>query len=110
MARTKDITPDTLKILLIGDAGTGKTRLAATFPEPHFVDLDGGMLSVRDSDVQYITVAERETTDPDFLAIYPKNAEKKAKQSMFLKAQDLIEHWANNLTADQTLVIDSLTF
>ena len=110
MARTKDISPKTLKILLIGDAGTKKTILASTFPDPHFVDLDGGMLSVRNKDVCYITIGEKPTTDPDFLAIYTKNAEKKASQSMFLKAQDLIEHWANTLTADQTLVIDSLTF
>jgi len=110
MARTKDITPHTLKILLIGDAGTKKTRLAATFPDPHFVDLDGGMLSVRDKDIMYITIGEKETVDPDFLAIYKLNAAKKAKQSMFLKAQDLIEYWANTLTANQTLVIDSLTF
>lgn len=110
MARTNAIEPTTLKILLIGDAGTKKTRLAATFPDPHFVDLDGGMLSCRDLDVHYVTIGEQVTVDPDFLAIYPKNAEKKAKQSMFLKAQDYIEHLANTLTKDQTLVIDSLTF
>jgi hypothetical protein len=110
MANTADLTPHTLKVLLVGDAGTKKTILASTFPDPHFVDLDGGMLSVRGKNVKYITIGEKETTDPDFLAIYKLNAEKKAKQSMFLKAQDLIEYWANTLTAQQTLVIDSLTF
>jgi hypothetical protein len=111
MANAKNITPNTLKVLLIGDAGTKKTILASTFPDPHFVDLDGGMLSVRGRDITYITIGEQTTTDPDFLAIFAgKNPDKRAKDSMFLKAQYLIEHWANTLTANQTLVLDSLTF
>ena len=108
MANTKTITPNTLKVLLVGDAGTKKTILASTFPDPHFVDLDGGMLSVRGKDIQYVTIGEKETTDEDFLAIL--KSPKYANHSMFLKAQYLIEHWANTLTANQTLVIDSLTF
>ena len=108
MANAKNITGKTLKVLLVGDAGTKKTILASTFPQPHVVDLDGGMLSVRGQDVSYITIGEKETTDPDFLEIV--KSDRYAKHSMFLKAQYLIEHWANILTAEQTLVIDSLTF
>lgn len=36
-----------LRILIYGESGTGKTRAAATFPDPYFFDFDGGMLSVR---------------------------------------------------------------
>jgi len=108
MANTRDIKPNTLKVLLVGDAGTKKTILSSSFPDPHFVDLDGGMLSVRGKDITYVTIGEKETTDPDFLAIL--KSPKYAGHSMFLKAQYLIEHWANTLTANQTLVIDSLTF
>jgi hypothetical protein len=109
MANTKQITNGTLKVLLVGDAGSKKTLLASTFPDPHFVDLDDGMLVCRGKDIKYITISERETTDPDFLAIC-KNPTRDAKLSAFAKSQMLIEHWLNNLTANQTLVLDSLTF
>jgi hypothetical protein len=36
-----------LKVLLYGLSGMGKTTMAATFPKPLFLDLEGGMLSVR---------------------------------------------------------------
>lgn len=108
MANAKTLSPKTLKVLLVGDAGTKKTILASTFPDPHVIDCDGGMLSVRGKDVNYITIGEKETTDEDFLAVIKK--ETYAKHSMFSKAQYLLEHWANTLTDQQTLVLDSLTF
>lgn len=37
-----------IKALLYGVSGTGKTTMAATFPRPVFLDLEGGMLSVRE--------------------------------------------------------------
>lgn len=36
-----------IKMLLYGLSGMGKTTMAATFPRPLFLDLEGGMLSVR---------------------------------------------------------------
>lgn len=36
-----------MKVLLYGVSGTGKTTMAATFPKPIFLDLEGGLLSVR---------------------------------------------------------------
>ena len=36
------------KVFIYGESGTGKTRSAATFPNPYFFDFDGGMLSVRE--------------------------------------------------------------
>lgn len=107
MANAKTMNAKSLKVLLVGDAGTYKTRLAATFPQPHFVDFDDGMLSVRGQDVIYITIGRKETTDEDFLALFPT---KKAKMRAFVKGQALLEHWANTLTKDQTLVLDSFTF
>lgn len=35
------------KVLLYGVSGTGKTTMAASFPRPLFLDLEGGMLSTR---------------------------------------------------------------
>lgn len=107
MANAQNIELDSLKILLIGDAGTKKTILSSTFPDPHFVDFDGGMRSVRGRNITYITIGEQPTLDQDFIDLF---GEKKAAHSGFLKGQYLIEHWANTLTKHQTLVIDSLTF
>ena len=115
MANAKDIKPDALRILLVGDAGTGKTVLASTFPNAHFVDLDDGMLSVRGKDVNYISISQYKTEDEDFDTITKdlpavKRGNDYQEQSTFEKAQIVIEHWANTLKAGDTLVIDSLTF
>lgn len=38
--------PDRVKMLIYGESGTGKTRLASTFPNVVFADIDKGMSSV----------------------------------------------------------------
>lgn len=109
MANAKDLTLDApLKILLYGPAGTKKTTLAATFPNPHFVDFDNGMRTLHGQAVHYVTINGRETIDPDFLAIPTCKAV--AKASAFVKGQKYAEHLANTLTKNDTLIIDSLTF
>ncbi len=115
MANAKDLKPTALKVLIWGKPGTGKTKIAATFPDPHFVDLDDGMLTVRGQDVNYITITDQPTTDPDFLAMCKELPEIKKgtpypEQSRFEKAQIAIGNYAATLTDKQTLVIDSLTF
>lgn len=42
-----NVTTPRFKVLLYGVAGTGKTTMAATFPRPLFLDLEGGMMSTR---------------------------------------------------------------
>ena len=109
MANARNIALlDPLKILLYGPAGTKKTTLAATFPNPHFVDFDNGMRTVKGKDISYVTITNRETTDEDFLAI--PECKKVAKASAFVKGQKYAEYLANTLTETDTLVIDSLTF
>ena len=109
MANAKTINVDKgMKILLYGPSGTGKTELSSTFPNPHFVDLDNGMLSLAGKDIKYVTISSRETTDPDFLAI-PKG-DVYAKRDAYTKAVKLIEYWANNLKAGDTLIVDSFSF
>lgn len=109
MANAKDLTSSApLKVLLYGPAGTRKTTLAATFPNPHFVDFDNGMRTIRGQSVHYVTINGRETTDPDFLAIPACKAV--AKASAFIKGQKYLEHLANTLKEEDTLVLDSLTF
>lgn len=115
MANSKDLKPEAFRVLLVGAPGSGKTKLCATFPNPHFVDLDDGMLTVRGKDCNYITISEHETTDEDFLAITKELPALKGKKdyatlSTFEKAQIVIDYWTKTLKAGDTLIIDSLTF
>lgn len=41
-----EFNPDRVKMLVYGESGTGKTRLASTFPNVVFADIDKGMSSV----------------------------------------------------------------
>ena len=43
---TGEFDPEHAKILIYGESGTGKTRLASTFPGAIFADIDKGMSSV----------------------------------------------------------------
>jgi len=80
------------KVLLYGVAGTGKTTMAATFPKPLFLDLEGGMLSTR-------------RVGP--VLRYPKNP------SEDIKSYPQVVDFYNAIVADknpqfETIVIDSL--
>ena len=107
MANAKSIRADSpLKVLIYGPSGTKKTTLAASFPNPHFVDLDNGMRVLMGKDINYVTLSEKETTDPDFLSLCGPKA---GKLDAYNKAATLLEKWANSLTAKDTLILDSLS-
>lgn len=40
----------TIKLLILGPPGAGKTLFASTFPRPLYVDMEGRLLSIRDRD------------------------------------------------------------
>ena len=52
----KNLTAADVKLsaAVYGKSGTGKTTFGASFPKPFFLDIDGGLLSVRGQDVSYI--------------------------------------------------------
>jgi len=52
----KDLTASDVKLsaAVYGKSGTGKTTFGASFPKPFFLDIDGGLLSVRGQDVSYV--------------------------------------------------------
>lgn len=56
MSNAKDIQVDTahLNFLIYGKSGTGKTTFGCCFPRPFVFDFDGGMLSQKGKDVEYI--------------------------------------------------------
>ena len=53
-AKNMDSSTIKLSATVYGKAGTGKTTLGATFPNPFFLDLNKGLLSIRGSDVAYV--------------------------------------------------------
>ena len=66
----KDLTASDVKLsaAVYGKSGTGKTTFGASFPKPFFLDIDGGLLSVRGQDVSYVDLTPgRGVTWPDIL-------------------------------------------
>jgi hypothetical protein len=59
---TKDLKHFFGRFFFYGDSGVGKTRLAGTFPKPIFLncDTEGGILSLRDMNVDYHSVQDPE--------------------------------------------------
>jgi len=55
VANTKDIKLTHLKVLVWGEAKSGKTMFASTFPRPFFFDLDNGMLTLAGKNIEYET-------------------------------------------------------
>ena len=46
-----------VKVLVYGHAGVGKTTLSTTMPNPVIISAEGGLLSIKDSNIPYIEVA-----------------------------------------------------
>jgi phage nucleotide-binding protein len=55
MPNTKDLTFDTVKVLVWGPYMTGKTTFAGTAPKPFFFDLDKKMLPLAGKEIEYET-------------------------------------------------------
>lgn len=57
LRRTSDVHTHGIKALVYGQAGAGKTTLAATMPNPVIISSEGGLLSIQDADLPYIEVS-----------------------------------------------------
>ena len=107
MARTSTMKNKAKRVLLYGPSGSGKTYFAGTFPNPVFIDLDDGMLTLKHKDVEYYTIDEKSTLDKDAIKILgTKYAE---KNNGYLKSIAMLEHFLNTLDNNATLVLDSLS-
>ena len=53
---TADVSANGVKILVYGQAGAGKTTLAATMPKPIIISAEGGLLSIQGASLPYIEV------------------------------------------------------
>lgn len=61
LKRTSDVHGNGVKLLVYGQAGAGKTTLAATMPNPIIISAEGGLLSIQGADLPYIEVTNMET-------------------------------------------------
>lgn len=53
-----DLAEQKLRVLLYGPMGSGKTTLAATFPDPLFIDTDKGGMTLRKAHVPFVPCYE----------------------------------------------------
>lgn len=53
---TGDINAKGLKVLVYGQAGSGKTTLAKTLPKPVVLSAEGGLLSLKDDNISFIEI------------------------------------------------------
>lgn len=56
LKRTSDLSFNKIKLLVYGQAGSGKTMLIKTLPKPIVLSAEGGLLSIKDSDLPYIEI------------------------------------------------------
>jgi len=58
---TASLASNGAKLLVYGQAGAGKTTLAATLPNPIILSAEGGLLSIQDANLPYIEVTSMAT-------------------------------------------------
>ena len=58
---TSTLASNGAKLLVYGQAGAGKTTLAATLPNPIILSAEGGLLSIQDANLPYIEVTSMAT-------------------------------------------------
>lgn len=63
---TSDVHSNGIKCLVYGQAGAGKTTLAATMPAPIIISAEGGLLSIQGYDLPYIEVNSMESLQEAF--------------------------------------------
>ena len=57
LKQTKGLSASGVKVLVYGAAGAGKTSLIPTLPSPVILSAEGGLLSIADADVPYISIS-----------------------------------------------------
>ncbi len=57
LKNTSDVHANGVKVLVYGHAGVGKTTLSTTMPNPVIISAEGGLLSIKDSNIPYVEVS-----------------------------------------------------
>lgn len=83
LRRTSDYAANGVKLLVYGQAGAGKTTLAATMPAPLVLSAEGGLLSIQGADLPYIEISSMADL-MDAYAFITESSEARAFESIAL--------------------------
>jgi len=61
LQNTNDQRANSIKLLVYGQAGAGKTSLIPTMPNPVILSAEGGLLSIRDSNIPFVEIDGMDT-------------------------------------------------
>lgn len=61
LQNTSTVSGGSLKLLVYGQAGSGKTTLIKTLPNPVILSAEGGLLSIAGSDIPYIEIGKMDS-------------------------------------------------
>lgn len=97
--RTSDADyPKHIKALICGPAGSGKTLISTTFPNPWFLSAEGGLMSIVERDIPYTVLPDPEGT-PTYDAL--QEVKKRLEQPPAVRAKQF------GFPVD-TLVVDTI--
>lgn len=65
--KTGGLSANGVKVLVYGQAGAGKTSLIKTLPSPIVLSAEGGLLSIQDADISYISIDGMDTLKEAYL-------------------------------------------
>ena len=71
--KTSDLSIDSVKCVVYGGAGVGKTRLCATAPNPIIISAESGLLSLADTNCDYIEINTLKQLDEAYKALKDSN-------------------------------------
>jgi phage nucleotide-binding protein len=83
LKKTGGLSANGVKLLVYGQAGAGKTTLAASLPAPIVLSAEGGLLSIQDADLPFIEVDSMSTLKEAYTWI-AESAEGKQYESVAL--------------------------
>lgn len=98
MPNTKDLQPDKISAIVIGDPKSGKTRFSGTWPNPFLYSFDKGMSTLAGMDVEYEVFYDEERTKPTAYREFDKHF-----KQLVMDIRDKKKHF-------RTIILDNMTF
>ena len=92
---TSTVSTDGVKFLVYGAAGSGKTRLIATLPEPVILSAEGGLLSLADSQIPFIAIDSLPAMAEAYLWLVESDEAKKFKSVAIDSLSEIAETCLN---------------
>lgn len=90
---TKDVSKDGIKMAVYGKSGIGKTTLMSTAPNPIIISCESGLLSLADTDVDYIEIDNYEDIDEAFDFVVDSDYETICIDSISEIAEVMLSHF-----------------